>query len=210
VRNLVHTATLALEALKTGKVGIGGATGGVLDRSLTGITKLINAAVGEVRVVAGMPSLSQNTSLALFILEAEESAALDVKNHDCTLVVAAVDPTLGIDVDRGMLLGAVINLLQNAFKFTEHKTSVELTAYALGNRVKIDVADHCGGLPPNFAQEMFKPFKQGNYYRAGLGLGLSIARRSIEANQGNLSVRDIPGMGCVFTIDLPRHSLARQ
>lgn len=43
--------------------------------------------------------------------------------------------------------------------------------------------------------------------RSGLGLGLSIARRSVEANNGVLRARDLPGIGCVFTIDLPRHYL---
>jgi signal transduction histidine kinase len=51
---------------------------------------------------------------------------------------------------------------------------------------------------------MFRPFTQTGDDKSGLGLGLSIARRSIEANAGILSVRDIPGSGCVFTIDLPR------
>jgi signal transduction histidine kinase len=55
---------------------------------------------------------------------------------------------------------------------------------------------------------MFLPFTQGDKDRTGLGLGLSISRRSIEANHGTLSVRDVPNEGCVFTIDLPRHSLA--
>jgi signal transduction histidine kinase len=41
--------------------------------------------------------------------------------------------------------------------------------------------------------------------KSGMGLGLSIARRSVEANNGVLSVRSINGQGCVFTIDLPRH-----
>jgi hypothetical protein len=40
-----------------------------------------------------------------------------------------------------------------------------------------------------------------------LGLGLSICRRSVEANNGALRVRDLPGSGCIFTIDLPRHAL---
>ena len=43
--------------------------------------------------------------------------------------------------------------------------------------------------------------------RAGLGLGLSIARQSIEADHGTLTVRDVPGSGCIFTISLPRYSL---
>ena len=49
---------------------------------------------------------------------------------------------------------------------------------------------------------MFLPFTQGSADKSGLGLGLSIAQRVVEANQGTLSVRDQPGSGCVFTIDL--------
>ena len=51
---------------------------------------------------------------------------------------------------------------------------------------------------------MFTPFTQRSDDRSGLGLGLSIARQSIEADAGTLSVRDMPGNGCVFTISLPR------
>ncbi|MNU09063.1 Sensor histidine kinase TmoS [compost metagenome] len=54
---------------------------------------------------------------------------------------------------------------------------------------------------------MFIPFRQNHDNRAGLGLGLSIARQSIEADHGTLTVRDVPGSGCVFTISLPRHTL---
>jgi hypothetical protein len=57
------------------------------------------------------------------------------------------------------------------------------------------------------AEDMFRPFTQGAQDRSGLGLGLSISRRSVEANNGILSVRDVPGSGCVFTIDLPRNLL---
>jgi signal transduction histidine kinase len=54
---------------------------------------------------------------------------------------------------------------------------------------------------------MFKPFTQGGFDRSGLGLGLSIARRTVEAEGGSLTVRDVPGTGCVFTLSLPRHSM---
>ena len=52
---------------------------------------------------------------------------------------------------------------------------------------------------------MFQPFTQAGTDRSGLGLGLSISRRSVTANDGVLRVRDIPGTGCIFTIELPRH-----
>jgi signal transduction histidine kinase len=67
--------------------------------------------------------------------------------------------------------------------------------------------DNCGGLPPGNAEKMFTPFTQRSDDRTGMGLGLSIARKSVEADGGTLSVRDLPGKGCIFTIDLPRYSL---
>jgi signal transduction histidine kinase len=72
------------------------------------------------------------------------------------------------------------------------------------DRVLIDVADECGGLPPGEVDAMFRPFEQRGKDRTGLGLGLTISRRSIEAEGGLLRVRDVPGVGCVFTVDLPR------
>jgi len=107
-----------------------------------------------------------------------------------------------------LLLSALENLLQNAFKFTHRHTEVSLNAYAAADRIRIDVEDHCGGLPPGAAEDMFLPFKQSGEDRSGLGLGLAICRRSVEANNGVLKVRDVAGSGCVFTIELPRHVLA--
>ena len=49
-----------------------------------------------------------------------------------------------------------------------------------------------------------RAFEQRGTDRTGLGLGLSLSRRGVEANGGALSVRDLPGTGCVFTVDLPR------
>jgi signal transduction histidine kinase len=85
---------------------------------------------------------------------------------------------------------------------------VVLSAYATSDRILIDVEDHCGGLPPGDAERLFQPFTQDSEDKSGVGLGLSISRRSVEANHGVLSVRDIAGKGCVFTIELPRHLLA--
>jgi hypothetical protein len=84
-----------------------------------------------------------------------------------------------------------------------------LNAYAAGDRVFIDVRDHCGGLPPGAIDTMFTPFVQRSTDKSGLGLGLSIARRNVEADGGTLTVQDKQGTGCVFTMSLPRHQLLR-
>jgi len=207
LRNLVHTATLAVTAIKAGSVGLSGATGAVLDRSLIGMRNLIDRSLADVRVTAGLPAQKQRISLAGFFDDVEVSASLEARAYECDFTVSEFYKRIAVDVDRDMLLSAVGNLLQNAFKFTEHDTEVTLSARATADRVLIEVEDHCGGLPPGAPEKMFLPFKSNGEEKSGLGLGLAICRRSVEANNGVLRVRDVPGKGCVFTIDLPRHEL---
>lgn len=208
LRNLVQTATLAVLAMKAGTVGTTGATAALLDRSLIGMRTLIDRSLTDVRLNAGMPSRAELISLADFIADVKISASLEAQTRGCSFTVADVALELALDVDREILLSAVGNLLQNAFKFTHHHTAVSLYAYAAADRICIDVEDHCGGLPVGNAEDVFLPFTQNGQDRSGMGLGLAICRRSVEANNGTLRVRDIPGSGCVFTIDLPRYSLA--
>ena len=208
LRNLLHTATLAVMAIRAGNVGATGATGALLDRSLIGMRNLIDRSLADVRITAGMPPRARLISLAEFVADVKISASLEAHDRECEFAVGAVDAELALDVDREMLFSAVGNLLQNAFKFTQRHTEVSLNAYAAADRIRIDVEDHCGGLPPGAAEDVFLPFKQRGEDRSGLGLGLAICRRSVEANNGVLSVRDVAGSGCVFTIELPRHALS--
>jgi signal transduction histidine kinase len=204
LRDLTHTATLAVAAIKAGQVGLTGATGAVLDRCLIGLRNIIDRSLAEARVSAG-PALNEVVSLIDFVAEVHASASLEADARGLTFTVADVEQGLAADVDRGMLWAAVGNLLQNAFKFTAPRTEVSLNVYATGNRILIDVVDHCGGLPPGTHEKIFLPFAQHGQDRSGIGLGLTICRHCVEANNGVLSVRDVAGSGCVFTIDLPRH-----
>ena len=89
-------------------------------------------------------------------------------------------------------------------KFTKKKGKVLIQGKESEGRILIEVEDECGGLPEGKTEELFKPFIQKGTDKSGMGLGLSISRRAIELNKGTLTVRDIPGKGCVFTIDLPK------
>jgi hypothetical protein len=205
LRNCLGTATLAMQALELGNMTVSGATGAVLKRSLTAMGGLMSRALAEVR--SGLPEQRQTFSLADFIQDAENEARLVASAAGCGFVVPVVDPRLAIRGHRDLLLAALANLWQNAFKFTRANSEVTLKAHESGDHVHIEVEDRCGGLPPGSAARMFAPFSQRSHNRSGLGLGLSIARQSVEADAGTLTVRDLPGIGCVFTIRLPRHTL---
>jgi signal transduction histidine kinase len=206
MRNYLHVAIHAVKAIKAGNVGIAGATGAVLDRSLLGMANLIDRSLVEVRVTAGLAPRPEVIVLVDFLANIEAAAALDPRARALQLTVMAVAPDIVVYADPDMLSAAVGNLLQNAFKFTKRHTEVTLMAFRKGRRVFIEVKDHCGGLSPGPAESLLRPFAQGSSDRSGLGLGLDICRRSVEANNGTLRVRNLPGIGCEFTIDLPHHA----
>ncbi len=208
LRNLLTSAMLAQALIKNGDVALNGATGAVLDRSLVGMRNLINRSLAEVRISAETPVQHQLFSLAEFITEVKITAGLESPLRLCVFSVSEVDPHLWVDADRDLLFSALGNLLQNAFKFTRLGSEVTLHARASGDRILIDVEDRGPGLPEGEAEKMFLPFTQGGQDKSGLGLGLSIAKRSVETNEGTLRVRNkvASDSGCVFTIDLPRHS----
>jgi signal transduction histidine kinase len=206
LRNYLHIATYAVKAIKAGSVGMSGATGAVLDRSLIGMRNLIDRSLAEVRVTAGLPPRLKTVRLADFLSDVAASASLDPLARECQFTMTPANRDTEVDVDPEMLAAAVGNLLQNAFKFTKRHSDVRLHAQVAGERVLIKVEDHCGGLPSGIPEKLMLPFVQSGQDRSGLGLGLDICRRSVEANNGVLRVRDVPGSGCIFTIDLPLKS----
>ena len=207
LRNLLGTAALAFAATKAGNLPLGGATGTILERSLAGLEKLIAASLDDVRAMGKDDIVLGSFSLAAFIAEIYNAALLSARMHDCTLRLPVVDADLALAGNRELLIAAVANLLQNAFKFTRPGTEVLLTAYATGDEIHIDVQDHCGGLADGVAQAMFTPFAQSGLDRSGMGLGLTIARQSVAVNGGALTVRNLAHQGCVFTIALPRYKM---
>ncbi|HTL32146.1 MAG TPA: HAMP domain-containing sensor histidine kinase [Kofleriaceae bacterium] len=204
LRNLLNAALLAFDVLKTGQVAVMGATGALLDRSLISLRALIDRSLADVRLSEGLAVQRSPFNVRDFLEECAISAALDARSRGITFEVSEIDRQLTVDGDHLMMGSAVSNLLQNAIKFSRPHGKVTLEVRSMGDRVLIDVRDECGCLPPGKAEELFEPFKQRSSDRSGLGLGLSISRRAVEANRGTLTVRNIAGTGCVFTIDLPR------
>jgi len=190
-----------------GSLPISGATGGVLKRSLSGLKNLMDAAIVDLRRKSAGERVPPFSALD-FITEAAAAAHLHAEKRGCVLTVRAVDSSLAIAGDRDRLLAALANLVQNAFKYTREASEIVLSAYEQGAFVRIDVRDHCGGLAASAVERMFAPFAKLAENKTGLGLGLSISRQSVELDGGTLNVQNLPGEGCIFTIQLPRYELA--
>lgn len=203
LRNLLNTAIMAFEVLKTGNVGVLGSTGTVLHRNLMASRALIVRSLAEVRLTQGIQH-RERILVAGLIEDIASVSTLEANARGVTLTVAPVEAGVTIEADRQVLAAVLGNLLQNAFKFTRPRTTVTLRVAAGPERVLIEVQDGCGGLASGDIDELFRSFEQRGPDRTGVGLGLAFSRWGTEANDGRISARSLPGEGCIFTVDLPR------
>jgi len=203
LRNLLNTAMLAFGVLKSGNVGVGGSTGAVLHRSLTFAVELINRSLAEVRLTHDVRNLEPILVDGL-IDELSEAATLAALSRGVVLTVAPIESGLIVEGDRQVLTAVLMNLLLNAVKFTKPGTQVVLRVGASADRVLLEIEDRCGGLPGGNPEDLFRPYEQRGADRTGLGLGLAFSRWGAEASRGRVYARNLPGVGCVFTVDLPR------
>ena len=206
LRNLLGTAMLAFEALRSGSVGVAGSTGTALGRSLDGLRNLVDRSLTEVRLDSGI----RNDELILIdrlIEDVEISATIEARARGLELTIPPVEAGIATIADRQILSSVIANLLQNAFKFTKPDSGVSLRVTTTRHHVQIAIQDECGGLAPGTAEVLFQPFEQRDDDRSGLGLGLTICRRGVEAIGGTIKVRDLPGTGCIFTVYLPMKRL---
>jgi len=203
LRNRLGTAVLSFGVIKKGTVGLGGPTAALLDRSLNAMEVIIERSLAEVRVESSVRR-RDTIVLAELVEEIKIGAVIEATARGHQLTVDPAEHGVVIEADRHSLSAAVANLLQNAFKFTKDAGHVWLRTRTTSNLVFIDVEDQCGGLPTGEAEALFSPFHQRSTDRTGLGLGLSISRKAIHLDGGEIRVRNLPGQGCIFTIELPR------
>lgn len=203
LRNKIHSALLAYEMLKDGQVAIGGSTGAVLERSLRGLQDLITQSLAQVRVESGVQH-RERFSVRDLVEELEIEGAMAARARNIRFTVTQVARGVEIDADRPLLAAALMNLLTNAFKFTPVDGHVWLRTSATKDRVIFEVEDQCGGLPTSDSESLFAPWTQRSTDRRGLGLGLPLVRRTVQALGGDVGVSNIPGRGCTFAVRLLR------
>ena len=124
----------------------------------------------------------------------------------------AGESDLWVRGDMDALVTAVVNLLDNAWKYGGEQKQVRVSARRAGDRVLIAVEDSGAGLTPRAARRVFERFYQVDQRlsrtQGGCGLGLSIVRDIVEAHGGEATVESRPGEGCRFTISLPAEGAA--
>jgi signal transduction histidine kinase len=210
LNNLVSTAKLTFHVLKQGKVGVGGSTGAVLERTLNSIADVVDRSVAKVRAATGVFA-RERVSVSELMEEIQVVATIEAAARGFKLEVSQLGDARQIETDRLLVVGAAVNLLRNAFAFSPPGSTIVLRLSKLADeRVCIEVEDECGGLPRGDEEGLFQSFEQRNSDRSGLGLGLAVSRENIRAVGGDLRVRNLPERGCIFSLELPLGPLSAE
>jgi len=137
-------------------------------------------------------------------------AALDAARerlHDCHLDVVLSPGLPPVRADEDALVTVLLNLLDNAWKYTPGEKRIAVRAYAENRRVVFAVEDNGIGIAAREQKKIFRRFYQVDRRLAresgGCGLGLSIVEFIVRAHGGSVAVRSRPGQGSTFTVAIP-------
>ncbi|MEC9345586.1 MAG: ATP-binding protein [Pseudomonadota bacterium] len=176
-----------------------------IEHAAGGMRRLIEDLLAFSR--AGTRDLAESScpvgDLVSAALEATEEQFRE-KGGDGT---SAIDAGLAVAGDRTMLVQAFANILSNAAKYARNDVPphVDVTATRQGGEIVIRFADNGIGFEPEFAEQIFEPFRRlhGKSEYPGSGIGLSIVRRVVQRHGGHVAATSTPGAGATFTVTLP-------
>jgi len=176
----------------------------IIQNAVRGMDRLIRDLLDVSRVEAGGLPL-ERTEVAVAPLLAELSEQFDAlaRSRSVALTAAAAEP-LTVAADRGRLLQALSNLLDNALRLTPSGGSVTIDAVRSHPHVEFRVADTGPGIAAEQLPHVFDRFWQGTRERRGsAGLGLAIVKGIVEAHGGRVSVESKAGEGTTFRLWIP-------
>ena len=173
------------------------------------LTALINNILDFSRIEAGRKEYDfRETDMRELVCNTLESYRYQIEQHGFTLEekIGEVPP---LRVDREAMARSLVNLVNNALKYSQDRKYIGVKLYRENGSVKLEVVDHGIGIPPNEQQKIFEKFyRVGDplvHNTKGSGLGLSLVQHIAKAHGGDVGVDSSPGAGSKFTITLPLH-----
>jgi heavy metal sensor kinase len=179
-----------------------------VDEEVDHMGRLVDRLLALARADADGLSLQRRwTDLTALLADLVEQARPMAEGKGLDLV-AQIAPTLTATVDPDAVTQIVLNLLDNAIKYTP-AGRVRLSAHRAspGGKVRISISDGGPGIPAEHLPHIFDRFYRVDRARSrelgGAGLGLAIARELAQAHGGEITVHSVPGEGSTFTVHLP-------
>jgi len=171
------------------------------------LTALINNILDFSRIEAGRKEYEfRETDMRDLVRNTLESYRYQIEQHGFTFEenVSEVPP---LKVDREAMARSLVNLVNNALKYSQDRKYIGVNLYRDNGCVKLEVIDHGIGIPAGEQNKIFEKFyRVGDplvHNTKGSGLGLSLVQHIARAHGGEVAVHSTPGAGSKFTITLP-------
>jgi signal transduction histidine kinase/CheY-like chemotaxis protein len=209
LRNPLGAITSAAHLLDAASPAAHATARAIIARQAAQLTRLVDDLLDVSRVTRGALAMKKaSVSLQEVVASAAEMVRPLVAEQRHELAVALPDEPIPLLVDPARMTQVLGNLLNNAARYTPPGGHLALTAAVEGGDVVVRVQDDGVGMAPELLSRVFEMFVQGPApaHRAGggLGIGLALARRLVEANDGSIEARSAgPGKGSEFVVRLP-------
>ena len=200
---------LDLMRLKAGNAGSDEWARTIIDRQVTQLTRLVDDLLDVGRITSGKIVLKkERVDLSAAVLRAAESCQPAARARQQTIDVATAPAPLAVDGDPIRLNQIVLNLLNNAVKYTPDGGRIDVSVARDGDWAMLRVRDNGIGMPPELLANAFDLFVQGERSLArtegGLGIGLTVVRQLAALHGGSVVARsEGPGQGSEFIVLLP-------
>jgi PAS domain S-box-containing protein len=178
----------------------------ISDRATERMNRLISSLLDINRLEAGQPITNKKmTNVENLMDDAIETLHTLSKSKQVMVEKMVFSKIAPILVDEDMIRRVLINLLENAIKFSSEGDKTAIGAKANGDTVTIWVEDHGPGIPSESLEKIFSKFVRlhGNSIAKGLGLGLSFCRTAVLSHGGKIWVENVTGGGSRFILTLP-------
>jgi PAS domain S-box-containing protein len=185
-----------------------------IDRNAAVQSRLIGDILDVSRIITGKVRLNVRPVDPLTAIEQAVDTVRPAAAAKGIRVDTILDPSAGpISGDEERVQQILWNLLSNAVKFTPRGGRVQVRLEAVNSHIAITVEDNGPGIAANFLPYLFQRFRQADSSstraHGGLGLGLAIVRHLVELHGGRVRADNrTDGSGAVFTVELPRRSVA--
>jgi signal transduction histidine kinase len=177
----------------------------LITRQVERLERMVEDLLDTARIEAGRLELRLETQDLRGLVH--EAVALHQGLSPAHEVVAALpDAAVSVRCDSTRISQVLNNLLSNAIKYSPEGGQVHVALHATAEGAEVSVRDSGVGIPSSERESIFEPFRRSTRNRdtiPGVGLGLSVARRIIEAHGGHIFVESTPGVGSTFRFRLP-------
>lgn len=201
VRTPLASAMLYLSHLTSGRGAAPEQNEAVADNIRNRLRQIEKLVDGMLSYIRGDINASQNFSVNELLQEVNETSTPKLEAVNGSLLIDCPVQDLVMRGDKGALINALLNLIDNAIEATNEAPHIKVGFFEADGNINIKVADNGPGISDYHRESVFDPFYSTR--EGGTGLGLAVVMTAVKAHRGEINIENLKTGGTLFTISIP-------